>query len=128
MLRLGALIATMFGMTKAEHPGGAIAFKLLQGYLWHPISLEPPILPLELPSGAQVLLDTIQAPFAFFEDGTWTGSQVFYQLTVLEVFEDWLENEKIAARALLASEELNPILNATDPSVGWSLSEDLRPA
>jgi hypothetical protein len=116
-------------MTKAEHPGGAIAFKLLQGYLWHPISLEPPpTLPLELPSGAQVVTDTIQAPFAFFEDGTWTGSQTFYQLTVLEIFPDWLENDKIAARALLASQELNPILNATDPSVGWSLSEDLRPA
>jgi hypothetical protein len=118
----------MQGMTKAEHPGGEIAFKLLQGYLWHPTNLEPPQLPPELPSGAQVLLDTIQAPFAFFEDGTWTGSQVFYQLTVVEIFPDWLENTAIAARALLASEELNPILNATDSSVGWSLSEDLRPA
>jgi hypothetical protein len=118
----------MPNMTKAEHPGGEIAFKLLQGYLWHPISLEPPELPPELPSGALVVMDSIQAPFAFFEDGTWTGSQIFYQLTVLEVFDDWLENEKIAARALIASQELNPILNATDPSVGWSLSEDLRPA
>jgi hypothetical protein len=114
-------------MTKAEHPGGAIAFKLLQGYLWHPIATSAPELPLELPSGAQVVMDTIQAPFAFFEDGTWTGSQVFYQLTVLEIFPDWLENQAIKARALLASQELNPILNATDPSVGWSLSEDLRP-
>ncbi|MFN3265943.1 MAG: DUF3208 family protein [Deinococcales bacterium] len=115
-------------MTKAEHPGGAIAFKLLQGYLWHPQSLEPPVLPATLPSGAMLVMDTVQAPFAFFEDGTWTGSQVFYQLTVLEIFPDWVENEKIATRALLASEELNPILNATDSSVGWSLSEDLRPA
>jgi hypothetical protein len=115
-------------MTKAEHPGGEIAFKLLQGYLWHPTTLETPQLPPKLPSGGLVVMDSIEAPFAFFEDGTWTGSQTFYQLTILEVFPDWLENENIAARALLASEELNPILNATDKSVGWSLSEDLRPA
>ena len=116
-------------MTKADHPvGEPIAFKLLQGYLWHPQSLEPFVLPPELPSGALIVIDTIEAPFAFFEDGTWTGTQVFYQLTILEVFEDWLENSVIAARAVLASNELAPILNATPVGVGWSLSEDLRPA
>ncbi len=117
-------------MIKSDHPvGEPIAFKLLQGYLWHPKSLESGLaLPTELPNGALIVMDTIQAPFAFFEDGTWTGTQVFYQLTILEIFEDWLENDKIAARALLASKELAPILNATPVGVGWSLSEDLRPA
>jgi hypothetical protein len=116
-------------MTKAEHPvGEPIAFKLLQGYLWHPKSLETIVLPAELPSGALIVMDTIDAPFAFFEDGTWTGTQVFYQLTILEIFDDWLENDAIAARAVLASDELAPILNATPAGVGWSLSEDLRPA
>lgn len=116
-------------MTKADHPiGEPIAFKLLQGFLWHPKSLERLVLPAELPSGALIVMDTIQAPFAFFEDGTWTGTQVFYQLTILEIFEDWLENDVIAARAVVASSELAPILNATPTGVGWSLSEDLRPA
>jgi hypothetical protein len=114
-------------MTREEHPGGPIAFKLLQGYLWHPKELEPVLLPDALPSGASIVTDTIEAPFAFFEDGTWTGTQVFYQLTVLEVFQEWPENDQMSARALRASEELNPILNATPASVGWSLSEDLRP-
>jgi hypothetical protein len=31
-------------------------------------------------------------------------------------------------RAAAASQELDPILQQTDPSVGWELSEDLRPA
>ena len=116
-------------MTKSDHPiGEAIAFKLLQGFLWHPKTLEPIVLPPELTSGALIVMDSIEAPFAFFEDGTWTGTQVFYQLTILEIFEDWLENDVIAARALLASEELAPLLNATPVGVGWSLSEDLRPA
>jgi hypothetical protein len=116
-------------MTKSDHPiGEPIAFKLLQGFLWHPKSLEALTLPAVLPSGAFIVMDTIQAPFAFFEDGTWTGTQVFYQLTILEIFEDWLENDVLAARAVLASNELAPILNATPVGVGWSLSEDLRPA
>ncbi len=117
-------------MTKADHPAGEpIAFKLLQGFLWHPQTLSEGVsLPTTLPSGAMIVMDTIQAPFAFFEDGTWTGTQIFYQLTILEIFEDWLENDLIAARALLASQELDPILNATPTGVGWSLSEDLRPA
>ncbi len=116
-------------MTKDEHPvGQPIAFKLLQGYLWHPKSLAVISLPAKLPSGAMIVMDTIDAPFAFFEDGTWTGTQVFYQLTVLEIFPDWQDNDIIAARALLASKELDPLLNATPAEVGWSLSEDLRPA
>ncbi len=115
-------------MTRENHPGGPIAFKLLQGYLWHPKELGGVSLPDALPSGANIVMDSIEAPFAFFEDGTWTGTQTFYQLTVFEIFQEWPNNDAMAARALRASDELNPILNATPASVGWSLSEDLRPA
>jgi hypothetical protein len=115
-------------MTREEHPGGPIAFKLLQGYLWHPKELGAVALPDTLPSGANIVIDNIEPPFAFFEDGTWTGTQTFYQLTVLEIFQEWPSNDAMRARALIASQELNLILNATPAGVGWSLSEDLRPA
>ena len=110
-----------------DHPGERIAMKLLQGYVWHPVTLERPALPDHLHMGAFLLLDAIRAPFAFFENGEPTETQVFYQLTVLEVYPAWPDNDAMSARALLASQELDPILNATDPSVGWSISEDLRP-
>jgi hypothetical protein len=115
-------------MTREDHPGGSIAMKLLQGYVWQPKEKPALILPANLRMGASVVLDRIPAPMAFFDNGTPTETQAFYQLTVLEIFPEWVENEVMAARAVLASEELNPILNATDPEVGWSLSEDLRPA
>lgn len=111
-----------------DYDGGPIAMKLLQGYLWHPVSLEPPELPPTLGTGASVVIDPVRAPMAFFANGEPTASQQFYQLTVLEIFPDWPSNEAMHRRAALASAELDPILNATDPSVGWSLSEDLRPA
>jgi hypothetical protein len=41
---------------------------------------------------------------------------------VLEVYDDQPPNERLHERALAASAELDPLLNATDPSVGWSLS------
>ena len=110
-----------------DHPGERIAMKLLQGYLWHPRALERPALPALLAMGAFVLTDEIRAPFAFFDNGEPTETQVFYQLTVLEVFDAWPDNDDMVPRALEASRELDPILNATDPSVGWSISEDLRP-
>jgi hypothetical protein len=115
-------------MTREEHPGGAIAMKLLQGYIWQPRESSALNLPNSLPMDARVVLDQIPAPMAFFDNGTPTETQSFYQLTVLEIFADWPENELMVARAKLASDQLNLILNATDPSVGWSLSEDLRPA
>jgi hypothetical protein len=115
-------------VTREDHPGGQIAMKLLQGYLWHPKTLEHITLPESLPGGATIALDEIAAPFAFFEDGTFTGTQVFYQLTVLEVFPDWPDNAEMARHALRASQDLEPILNATPQGVGWSLTEDLRPA
>ena len=114
-------------MTREQHPGGAIAMKLLQGYLWQPREHTELSLTKRLPMGASVMLDRIPAPMAFFENGTPTETQAFYQLTVLEIFPDWPENELMVTRALLASNELHSILNATDSAVGWSLSEDLRP-
>ncbi len=115
-------------MTREEHPGGKVAMKLLQGYVWQPLALANLVLPATLPMGAQVVLDRIPAPMAFFDNGTPTETQAFYQLTILEIYPEWPTNDELAARALLASNQLNPILNATDSSVGWSLSEDLRPA
>lgn len=114
-------------MTREEHPEGAIAMKLLQGYIWQPREHPELRLPDCLTMGARVVLDRIPAPMAFFDNGTPTETQAFYQLTVLEIFPDWPENEVMVARALLACNELNPILKATDALVGWSLSEDLRP-
>ena len=114
-------------MTREQHAGGPIAMKLLQGHLWHPDDLEPVALPAALPSGSSVLLDQIRPPFAFFDDGTYTGTQTFYQLTVIQIFPDWPENDAMAAAALRASAELEPILNATPAGVGWNLTEDLRP-
>ncbi len=115
-------------MTREDHPGGSIAMKLLQGYVWQPKEKPELSLPDSLPMGARVVMDRIPAPMAFFDNGTPTETQSFYQLTVLEIFPEWVENAVMASRALLASDELNLILNATHPSVGWSLSEDLRPA
>jgi hypothetical protein len=115
-------------MTREDHPGGAIAMKLLQGYVWQPKELPDLKLPENLPMGASLVMDRIPAPMAFFDNGTPTETQTFYQLTVLEIFPEWIKNEVMASRALLAADELNLILNATDSTVGWSLSEDLRPA
>jgi hypothetical protein len=111
-----------------DYEGGPIAMKLLQGYLWHPLTLGRPELPPNLEMGASLVIDPVRAPMAFFANGEPTASQQFYQLTVLEIFLDWPSNETMHERAALASAELDPILNATDPSVGWSLQEDLRPA
>jgi hypothetical protein len=115
-------------VTREEHPGGAIAMKLLQGYLWHPKDSEPVTLPSELSGGAQIALDEIAPPFAFFDDGTYTGTQTFYQLTVFEIFPEWPDNATMSAHALRASRDLEPLLNATPAGVGWNLAEDLRPA
>lgn len=115
-------------MTREDHPGGSIAMKLLQGYVWQPREKPDLKLPDSLAMGVLVVLDRIPAPMAFFDNGIQTKTQSFYQLTVLEIFPEWVENDVMAARALLAADELNLILNATDSDVGWSLSEDLRPA
>ena len=105
-----------------------VAMKLLQGYLWHPLGLAPPVLPERLPGGASVLLDRVNPPRAFFENGEPTAGHAFYQLTVVTIYDAGPANEAMHDDALEASRELDPILNATDPSVGWTLGEDLRPA
>jgi hypothetical protein len=105
-----------------------IAMKLLQGYLWHPRSIPAPGLPTAIGDGFHLLLDEVPAPFAFFENGEPTATQAFYQLTVIEVYPAQPDNDFLHERAVLASGALDPLLNATDPSVGWSLNEDLRPA
>ncbi len=107
--------------------GGKIAMKLLQGYLWHSKAIAKPELPSTLATSAHLVLDEIRPPFAFFENGEPTENHVFYQLTVLEILLTWPDNASLHERAALASYELDPLLNATDKSVGWSLSEDLRP-
>lgn len=71
-----------------------------------------------------VLIDPIRPPMSFFEDGTPTETQQFYQLTVLMLSEQEPAQLKPLTQAI--SQELNPLLYATPKSVGWQLMEDLR--
>ncbi|PZA06254.1 MULTISPECIES: DUF3208 domain-containing protein [unclassified Meiothermus] len=107
--------------------------KLFQGYLWFPRGLEfepRETLPAELAQGlpdgpVHLLLDEVRPPFAFFEDGTPTEGQRFFQVTALIL----TEREPLELKPLTASlrEELDPYLQATPEGVGWLLLEDLRP-
>jgi hypothetical protein len=58
------------------------AVRLFQGYLWHPkeASLDPRALLPEEVLGARLLIDPVPPPTPFFEDGTPTATQAFYQL------------------------------------------------
>lgn len=106
--------------------------KLFQGYLWHPRELEfdpKQALPRQLGAGLEdgpvyVLIDPVRPPFAFFENGTPTAGQSFYQVTLL------MRSEKppheLKALTQPVSEELEPYLQATPQGVGWLLLEDLR--
>ncbi|NTY02185.1 DUF3208 domain-containing protein [Deinococcus sp. JMULE3] len=125
-------------------PGGRAAVRLLQGYVWHPQDAEIDLesyLPheLDLPApgetadqsgaeqeGAHVLWDSVQPPFAFFENGEPTASQAFYQFTVLRVYEPRPDNDALHADAQAASGMLGPLLEVTPDGVGWQLWEDLR--
>ncbi|AFZ68907.1 DUF3208 domain-containing protein [Deinococcus peraridilitoris] len=102
--------------------------RLLQGYLWHPrdagIELSG-YLPQEL-SGARLVWDEVTPPFAFFENGELTSSQVFYQFTTFRVYERRPDNDTLHAHAQGLSEALGPLLERTPPGVGWQLWEDLR--
>lgn len=117
---------------------GRAAVRLLQGYLWHPASQgeDTPTeqfedfdlenyLPREL-GEAHVLWDMVAPPFAFFENGEPTASQVFYQLTVLEMYDLRPSAEELGRDAKAASQALEPLLEATPAGVGWQLWEDLR--
>lgn len=108
--------------------GGRAAVRLLQGYLWHPQDADVDLehyLPHELDE-AHVLWDVVQPPFAFFENGEPTAGQVFYQFTVLRVYEVRPGGDALHADAEAASQALNPLLEATPQGVGWQLWEDLR--
>lgn len=101
--------------------------KLLQGYVWHPkdagIDLAAQVAG-EVADDVHLLLDAMpRAPFAFFDDGTPSDSQVVYQLTLLAI----LAPDADPARVLM---DVAPLveerLQATPSSVGWQLMEDLR--
>ncbi|GGM92506.1 hypothetical protein GCM10007092_01990 [Thermus composti] len=103
------------------------AIRLFQGYLWHP--KEAPwdlkaLLPQEV-LGARLLLDEVPPPTPFFEDGTPTHTQRFFQLTLLLLTEEPPEALKPLAEE--AAKALEEVLEGLPPGVGWLLLEDLRP-
>jgi hypothetical protein len=103
------------------------ALKLLQGYIWHPREAVIDLavyLPRTLEPAIRVIWDKMpQAPFTFFDDGTLSATQQFYQFTVITIVED----EKEAAKLVPAvAETLQAKLNTTPAGVGWQISEDLR--
>lgn len=103
------------------------ALKLLQGYIWHPREADIDLadyLPKTLEPSVSVLWDDMpQAPFTFFDDGTLSATQQFYQFTVLTI----LENEDSAAKLIPElAETLQAKLNTTPEGVGWQIFEDLR--
>ncbi|AEB10957.1 DUF3208 domain-containing protein [Marinithermus hydrothermalis] len=110
------------------------AVKLFQGYLWHPKdrglegrALLPECLEVPFAGGAArvwVLVDAVPPPFAFFEDGTPTATQAFYQVTLLTKTERAPAELKPLSEAVAA--RLEPLLNALPEGVGWLLLEDLR--
>ncbi len=103
------------------------AFRLIQGYLWHPrgASLDmTALLPATLGPDVHLLLDAMpSAPFAFFDDGTPSATQVVYQLTVLAIVQPGHDPAEFLRSA---AEHLETHLNATPQGVGWQLMSDLR--
>lgn len=103
------------------------AIKLFQGYLWHPKNLgfnPKSQIPRQL-GQVHILIDPVRAPFTFFEDGTPTDTQQFYQVTLLMITE--AEPAELRPLTRQVSDELNPYLYSTPKEVGWQLMEDLRP-
>jgi len=102
------------------------AIKLFQGYLWHPkeLSFDPrEAIPRQF-GEVHVLIDKVRAPMTFFEDGTLTETQQFYQVTLLVRTEQ--EPGELGQLAQWVSLQLNPYLQAMPKEVGWQLLEDLR--
>jgi hypothetical protein len=103
------------------------AIKLLQGYLWHPKSEQIELadyLPKTLETSIHVLWDEMQAaPFAFFENGTLSSTQQFYQFTVVKLADD---DEDPSGVVAWVAETLQAKLETTPKSVGWQILEDLR--
>ncbi|MEN2981864.1 MAG: DUF3208 domain-containing protein [Thermus sp.] len=103
------------------------AVRLFQGYLWHPrdLPLDPKaLLPPEV-LGARLLVDEVPPPTPFFQDGTPTHTQRFYQLTLLLLAPE--PPEALKPRAEAVAQALAPLLEVSAPGVGWLLLEDLRP-
>ena len=106
------------------------AVRLLQGYLWLPRELEwepelelPPVVELN-EATASLLLDEIEPPFAFFDDGTPSASQRFWQLTAVVLTER--DPRELHGWVTELEGKLKPQLEASPPGVGWLLLEDLR--
>jgi hypothetical protein len=103
------------------------AVKLLQGYIWHPKTEEVELahyLPKTLESTLHILWDEMpSAPFAFFENGTLSSTQQFYQFTVIKLTEEGEDPSGIVA---WVAETLQAKLETTPKSVGWQILEDLR--
>jgi hypothetical protein len=103
------------------------AVKLLQGYIWHPKTEAVDLgnyLPTTLESTIHVLWDDMpSAPFAFFENGTLSSTQQFYQFTVVKLVE---EGEDPSGVTAWVAETLQAKLETTPKSVGWQILEDLR--
>lgn len=105
----------------------ANAIKLLQGYIWHPQDRDIDLgdyLPKTLEPAIHILWDAMpRAPFAFFDDGTLSATQQFYQFTVVS----FAENRDDAAGLIpWLAETLQAKLNTTPEGVGWQIFEDLR--
>lgn len=102
------------------------AIKLFQGYLWHPkeLAFDPrAAIPHQL-GEVHVLIDRVRPPMTFFEDGSLTETQEFYQVTLLVRTEQ--EPAELKPLAQWVSQELNPYLQVAPKEVGWQLLEDLR--
>ncbi|MAZ52688.1 MAG: hypothetical protein CMO31_01570 [Trueperaceae bacterium] len=103
------------------------ATKILQGYLWHPIELEITLtnyVPATLDPDIHILVDEMpRAPFVFFDDGTLTSSQQFYQFTVLTIAPTTEEPSRLVP---WLAETLQSALEKTPEGVGWQIMEDLR--
>lgn len=112
----------------ADVPPGRRAVRLLQGYVWHPREADVDLsdyLPATLDRDVHVLLDPIPAaPFAFFDDGTLSATQQFFQLTVLTVVDE--DAPEPSGLVPWVAETLQARLESTPPGVGWQVMEDLR--
>lgn len=120
--------------------GGAITkkgsvLKLLQGYIWHPREEKLELgdyLPVTLEPSLHILWDAMpQAPFTFFDDGTLSATQQFYQFTVLHrsgaASDTESHAEEVGGLIPWLAETLQAKLSATPEGVGWQIFEDLRP-
>lgn len=112
------------GASPGEEPR---AVRLLQGYVWHPREARIDLgdyLPATLGHDVHVLLDPIPAaPFAFFDDGTLSATQQFYQLTVLTLAPAEADPSGLVP---WVAETLQARLESTPEGVGWQVLEDLR--